>query len=142
MVDPRFCTDPVTPPFAEQRSLLARLGAEVWDHLWPWRRDALEQHRTLHAIGWVISLVVTGAWLLAATGQLQAGPVIGWWFAWSVLEVLVRMRNKRYVKEGRWWGSTYRVATPMDMICYVGFKNLLIGAALFLLLKSVGLLQA
>jgi hypothetical protein len=28
----------------------------------------------------------------------------------------------------------------MDMICYVGFKNLLIGAALFITLKSLGLL--
>jgi len=29
----------------------------------------------------------------------------------------------------------------MDMICYVGFKNLLIGAALFIVLKSMGLVQ-
>jgi hypothetical protein len=28
----------------------------------------------------------------------------------------------------------------MDMLCYVGFKNLLIGAALFIGLKSTGLL--
>jgi len=28
----------------------------------------------------------------------------------------------------------------MDMTCYVGFKNLLIGATLFLTLKSMGLL--
>ena len=29
----------------------------------------------------------------------------------------------------------------MDMLCYVGFKNLLIGASLFLGLKAMGLLQ-
>ena len=37
-----------------------------------------------------------------------------------------------------WWGRRYRVASVMDMVCYVGFKNLLIGAALFLMLKSLG----
>jgi hypothetical protein len=29
----------------------------------------------------------------------------------------------------------------MDMICYVSFKNLLIGAVLFIGLKSIGALQ-
>ena len=29
----------------------------------------------------------------------------------------------------------------MDMLCYVSFKNLLIGAALFIGLKTAGILQ-
>lgn len=36
-----------------------------------------------------------------------------------------------YVKDGPWWRKTYRHANVMDMISYVSFKNLLIGAALF-----------
>ena len=66
--------------------------------------------------------------------------MIGWWFAWSVFEVLVRLDAKRYVKDGPWWQRHYRVANVMDMLSYVGFKNLLIGAGLFLSLKALGLL--
>ena len=58
-----------------------------------------------------------------------------------VFEVAVRLGSKPYVKDGPWWGSRYRRASIMDMICYVGFKNLLIGAALFIVLKSMGLVQ-
>ncbi|MCK6410297.1 MAG: transcription regulator, partial [Thauera sp.] len=60
---------------------------------------------------------------------------------WSVFEVAVRLGSKPYVKDGPWWGNRYRRANLMDMLCYVGFKNLLIGAALFLVLKSLGLVQ-
>jgi NosR/NirI family nitrous oxide reductase transcriptional regulator len=64
--------------------------------------------------------------------------LIGWWFGWSLYEVLIRWQGKRHVKDGPWWGSTYRVATPIDLLSYVGFKNLLIGAALFIALKAGG----
>ena len=73
-------------------------------------------------------------------GYVTSGAMIGWWFGWSLFEVIVRLASKRYVKEGPWWGQHYREASVMDMICYVGFKNLLIGAILFLGLKSAGLL--
>jgi NosR/NirI family nitrous oxide reductase transcriptional regulator len=71
-------------------------------------------------------------------GQLVVGAIIGWWFGWSVYEVLIRLSGRRYVKDGPWWRDHYRVAGVMDMLSYVGFKNLLIGAALFLALKSMG----
>ncbi len=64
--------------------------------------------------------------------------VIGWWLGWSVFEVLIRLQGKRYVKDGVWWGKVYRRANVMDMLSYVGFKNLLIGAALFWLLSRAG----
>ena len=51
--------------------------------------------------------------------------------------MLIRLSGKRYVKDGPWWRGQYRVASVMDMLSYVGFKNLLIGAALFLALKAV-----
>ena len=72
--------------------------------------------------------------------NLAPGVIIGWWFGWSVFEVVVRLGAKPYVKEGPWWGQRYRKASLMDMTCYVGFKNLLIGATLFLTLKGMGLL--
>ena len=80
------------------------------------------------------------AWILAAMGNMTPGAIIGWWFGWSVYEVLIRMQGKRHVKDGPWWGRTWREASVMDMLSYVGFKNLLIGAALFIGLKSAGLL--
>jgi len=52
------------------------------------------------------------------------------------------MGGRRYVKDGPWWRANYRVAGWMDMLSYVGFKNLLIGAALFLALKALGGLSA
>ena len=60
---------------------------------------------------------------------------------WSVYEVLIRLSGRRYVKDGPWWQANYRYASLMDMLSYVGFKNLLVGTALFILLKSLGLMQ-
>ena len=56
--------------------------------------------------------------------------------------MLIRLSGKRYVKDGPWWRGRYRRATVMDMLSYVGFKNLLIGAVLFLALKAMGMLAA
>ena len=74
-------------------------------------------------------------------GQDLAAAIIGWWFGWSVYEVLIRLSGRRYVKDGVWWRGNYRAASVMDMLSYVGFKNLLIGATLFLALKALGLLN-
>jgi NosR/NirI family transcriptional regulator, nitrous oxide reductase regulator len=49
---------------------------------------------------------------------------------------------KPYVKEGPWWGRKLRTASWADMGAYVGLKNLLIGAALFLTMHATGALQA
>jgi hypothetical protein len=140
MIDPRSMTEPVTPPYAGGGTL-ARIGAEIWDHLWPWSRSGFQRQRAIQAAGLALALAATVVWVLAAMGNLTPGAIIGWWFGWSVFEVVVRLGSKPYVKEGPWWGQRYRKASPMDMICYVGFKNLLIGATLFLVLKSLGLVQ-
>ncbi|AMO37674.1 hypothetical protein [Thauera humireducens] len=140
MIDPRSMTEPVTPPYAGGGAL-ARIGAEIWDHLWPWSRSGFQRQRAIQAAGLALALAATVAWVLAAMGNLTPGAIIGWWFGWSVFEVVVRLGSKPYVKEGPWWGQRYRKASPMDMICYVGFKNLLIGATLFLVLKSLGFIQ-
>jgi hypothetical protein len=139
MIDPRSMTEPVTPPYAGGGAL-ARIGAEIWDHLWPWSRRGFQRQRAIQAAGLALALAATVAWVLAAMGNLTPAAIIGWWFGWSVFEVVVRLGSKPYVKEGPWWGQRYRRASVMDMICYVGFKNLLIGAVLFLGLKSLGML--
>lgn len=137
-VDPRMPTDPVAPPYAQQNHLLGWLWAELWDHLWPWSQQGMARNRSIQIAGASLALAATVAWVLAATGRLQSGAIIGWWFGWSVYEVRVRLSGKRYVKDGPWWQRHYRVASVMDMLSYVGFKNLLIGAVLFLSLKSLG----
>jgi NosR/NirI family nitrous oxide reductase transcriptional regulator len=73
-------------------------------------------------------------------GTLSSGAIIGWWFGWSVYEVLIRLSGKPLCEGRPWWRGNYRAASVMDMMSYVGFKNLLIGAALFLALKTLGLL--
>ncbi|MBD5804488.1 hypothetical protein AZOA_39310 [Azoarcus sp. Aa7] len=140
MVNPTMPTDPASPPYAQTTSLVRLVAAEAWDHLWPWSRHGFQRQRALQAAGMALGLAATVVWVLAAMGQMQAGAVIGWWFGWSVFEVFVRLGSKPYVKDGPWWGRRYRVANTMDMVCYVGFKNLLIGATLFIALKSLGFL--
>ena len=142
MVDPRMPTEPAQPSYAAgQPGVCGWFCAEAWDHLWPWAHrgpTGSSGGRALRAAGFAIALAASVAWVLAAMGQLRAGALIGWWFGWSVYEVFIRLDGKRYVKDGPWWGRRYRVAGVMDMLCYVAFKNLLIGAALFLGLKALG----
>ncbi len=140
--DPRMPTDRVQPYGELPRSLWQRLLLELRDHLWPWSVEGWHSRRALQIAGVSLAIAATLAWGLAAQGRLSAVAIIAWWFGWSVYEVLIRMAGRRYVKDGPWWQTGYRVANWMDMLSYVGFKNLLIGAALFLALKAMGGLVA
>ncbi|NOV27243.1 4Fe-4S binding protein [Cupriavidus necator] len=139
--DPRMPTDRVTPPYAATAGA-ARWGAELWDHLWPWSGPGWRSAAALQLAGVAVALAATVAWALAASGHLRAGAVIGWWLGWSLYEVVIRLSAKRYVKDGPWWRGRHRRATVMDMLSYVGFKNLLVGAVLLLALKAMGRLLA
>lgn len=139
MPDPTMLTDAHQPPYAGGHPI-ARLAAEALDHLWPWTGAGFRTSRTLQALGVGAAWLATTVWVLAAMGKLAAPYVIGWWVLWSIVEIFLRLSSKPYVKEGRWWGARYRKAGWMDMLCYVAFKNLLIGAVLFLSLKALGLL--
>jgi len=139
--DPRMPTAPAVPRYAAGHRGLGWLLAELRDHIWPWSRDGWKSQRALQVAGFSLAIAVSVAWLLTASGRLSESAIIGWWFGWSVYEVLIRMRGKRYVKDGPWWQARYREANWMDMLSYVGFKNLLIGATLFLALKALGLLS-
>ena len=127
------------PPYAASPS--AWVWHEIVDHLWPWSRHGLLHHKWLLWMGAVLALLVSAAWVAAGMGRLSAGGIIGWWVAWSVFEILIRMASKPYIKQGPWWQRNYSPASLMDMLCYVSFKNLLVGATLFLGLKVLGLLQ-
>ncbi|MFA7350844.1 MAG: transcription regulator [Methylotenera sp.] len=129
-----------SPPYAKTTGVKWLLN-ELVDHLWPWTRQGWRQHKAIQTAGLALAIAATSAWGLAASGQLGASAVIGWWLGWSVYEIIIRRQCKPYIKNGPWWGHQYRPAGRMDMICYVMFKNLLIGAGLFIALRNLGLLQ-
>jgi NosR/NirI family nitrous oxide reductase transcriptional regulator len=131
-------TEPVAPWHKAGESSLKWIIMEVRDHLWPWSTEGWHSQRALQIAGFSLAVAATVAWVMTALGTLSSGAIIGWWFGWSVYEVLIRLSGRRYVKDGPWWRGNYRAANVMDMMSYVGFKNLLIGAALFLVLKSMG----
>ena len=129
-VDPRLPTTPVEPPFARLPGI-RRFVTEFIDHLWPFSRSGWQASHLLSALAGALAIAATLVWVLAANGSASPLLVIGSWFGWSVLEVLVRLRGKCHVKDGPWWGNTWRHASLMDMLSYVSLKNLLIGALLF-----------
>lgn len=129
-----------SPPYAKATGVKWLLN-ELVDHLWPWSKQGWRQHKAIQTAGLVVAIAATTVWGLAAIGQLGASAVIGWWLGWSVYEIIIRLQCKPYIKDGPWWGHQYRSAGRMDMICYVMFKNLLIGAVLFIALRNLGLLQ-
>lgn len=129
-----------SPPYAGTTGV-KRLLYEVIDHLWPWNQQGWRQYKAIQAAGLALAVATTIAWGLAASGRLESGAVIGWWLGWSIYEIIIRLQCKPYIKDGPWWRNHYRPAGRMDMICYVMFKNLLIGAVLFIVLRHLGLLQ-
>ena len=131
----------VLPPYAQEGRWLYRLGHEIWDHLWPWSRHGFRGRRFVLALSLGLAAVVSVVWLLAAAGRIGPTAVVAWWVGWSVFEMLVRQQSKPYVKDGPWWGRRYRRASLADLMCYVAFKNLLIGAAFFVLMRAVGVLD-
>ena len=138
-VDPRWPSERVHPRVETLEGGRRWLG-EIVDHLWPFSREGWQASHLVVAVGVALAVAATLVWILAAKGSASPLGVIGVWFGWSVFEVLVRLQGKRYVKDGPWWRKTYRHANVMDMISYVSFKNLLIGAALFWLLTRSGAL--
>lgn len=138
-------SDSVAAPIAMSAvpapSLLAWLRREAIDHLIPWDRKFLTGPLLLRAGGLGLATLMTWVWLLGASGRLGPGIILGWWLAWSVYELITRMKCKPVVKEGPWWQHRLRPANWADMASYVAMKNLLIGAALFLLMRGTGLLD-
>jgi NosR/NirI family nitrous oxide reductase transcriptional regulator len=128
------------PPDDEKMGWAQWLWAETKFHLFPWGPGFLLQKPAIVAASIGLTIAVTVAWMLAATGRVAPAVVIAWWVGWSIYECICRMRCKPWIKEGAWWGRKYRKASVPDMIAYVATKNLLIGAGLFLVLYLMGVL--
>jgi NosR/NirI family nitrous oxide reductase transcriptional regulator len=118
-----------------------RFWDEVLFHVFPWTREFGREIFAIRAIAACLIVVVSTAWLLTAANRVGPAIMLAWWLGWSVYEILTRMRYKPLVKEGPWWRQGYRAASLADMIFYVGTKNLLIAAALFLSLHALGVLD-
>ncbi len=131
----------VAAPAAARPGLAAFIGQEFFDHAFPWSRKVFKQPMLLQATMFALAVLVTWVWVLGAAGSIGPGIILGWWLAWSVFEMVVRMRCKPYVKDGPWWGRNLVPASWADMAAYVAFKNLLIAAALFLIMKGAGVLD-
>jgi len=71
-------------------------------------------------------------------GHLRPLVVIGWWAAWSVFELVVRLKCKPWVRQGPLLSRMRRPATSVQMAFYVLTKNVLIGALLFLIMSMAG----
>ena len=135
---------PGCPPIALSRPMpsntasLGWLVAEVWDHLWPWSVKAWSA--PTGPSGWFVAGTGRHGGLdtPAATGRLQSSAIIGWWFGWSVYGSSCAWGGQALQKMALGGSGTAASPVSWDMICYVGFKNLLIGATLFLTLKSLG----
>ena len=132
---------PILHPYAQEKRWLHLLAYEIVDHLWPWSRQGFHGRHFIFALSLGLATVVSVVWVLAAAGRIGPTAVVGWWVGWSVFETLVRRQSKPYVKEGPWWGRQYRPAGLADMICYVAFKNLLVGAFLFVTMRLFGVLD-
>jgi NosR/NirI family nitrous oxide reductase transcriptional regulator len=131
----------VAEPAAHPGAPSGRLAEELWFHLLPWRRDFGREIFFIRAIAALLAVSVTTAWILSATQQIGPAVMLAWWMGWSVYEVMTRMHYKPLVKDGPWWGRSYRTGSWMDVTFYVATKNLLIAAALFLLLQATGALD-
>ncbi len=128
------------PPCDKEMRWPQWLWVEAKYHLFPWGPGFLAQKPAMIAASIGLTIAVTVAWMLAATGRVAPAAVIAWWTGWSVYECICRMHCKPWVKEGPWWGRQYRRANVPDMIAYVATKNLLIGAGLFLVLYLLDVL--
>jgi len=134
-------TAPRQPRGWEQLPLGKLLRQELRLHLLPWSTRFLQEPIAVRAAGIGLAVVVTLAWVLTATQHVGPAVTLAWWIGWSVYEVLTRLRNRPWVKDGPWWQMNYRRADLPDMIAYVVTKNLLIAAGLFLALQAAGVLD-
>lgn len=133
--------EPTPAPQPGRTRFWRALYEEAIYHLFPWSARFLKRRVAFQAAGIGLAVVVTATWILAAAGRIGSAVVVGWWIGWSVYEVIARAYCKPWVKEGPWWRRDFRPASKVDLVAYVATKNLIIGAALFLVLDVLGLLR-
>jgi NosR/NirI family nitrous oxide reductase transcriptional regulator len=111
---------------------------EARDHVLPWGRKFSQRARAAQAASIAFAFAVTVVWVLGILGHLRPLVVIGWWAAWSVFELVVRLKCKPWVRQGPLLSRMRRPATSVQMAFYVLTKNVLIGALLFLIMSLAG----
>ena len=111
---------------------------EARDHVFPWGRKFAQRARAAQAASIAFAFAVTVVWVLGILGHLRPLVVIGWWTAWSVFELVVRLKCKPWVRQGPLLSRMRRPATSVQMAFYVLTKNVLIGALLFLIMSMAG----
>lgn len=114
----------------------------IWDearhHFLPWGRRFVQRSRAVQAATLAFAFAVTVVWVLGILGHVRPLVVAGWWVAWSVFEVMVRLNCKRWIREGPLLRRIRRHASPPQIAFYVLTKNALIGGLLFLLMTAMG----
>lgn len=128
-------------PANESLPLFRWLWEEAKFHLLPWGPGWAKKKGMLKAVEIGFAVVMTVAWILSGTGRLGPAMVTAWWIGWSVYEVVCRSIYLPWIKEEQWWKRNFRPASLPDIIAYVATKNLLIGAGLFAVLQSLGVLH-
>lgn len=111
----------------------------IWDearhHVLPWSRRFVQRSRAAQAATIAFAIAVTVVWVLGLLGHVRPLVAVGWWVAWSVFEVLVRVNCKPWIKEGPLLRRIRRSAGAGRIASYVLTKNLLIGGVLMLLMS-------
>lgn len=114
----------------------------IWDearhHVLPWGRRFVHRSRAAQALTIAFAFAVTVVWVLGLLGHLQPAVVAGWWGAWSIFELTLRLNCKRWIREGPLLRRIRRNASAPQIAFYVLTKNVLVGGLLFLLMAALG----
>jgi NosR/NirI family nitrous oxide reductase transcriptional regulator len=111
---------------------------EARDHLFPWGRRFAQRKRGVQALSIAFAFTVTLAWILGLLGRVRPEVVLGWWVAWSVFELVVRVKCQPWFRNGHALHRLNRPATARQIVAYVITKNILVGALLFLVMALAG----
>jgi len=125
-------------PAKSEQEFIDLMWDEVRDHIFPWGRRFAQRARAAQAVSIAFAFTVTVVWVLGILGHLRPEVVVGWWTAWSVFELVVRVKCKPWSRQGPILGRIRRPATGLQLAFYVLTKNVLVGALLFLAMSMVG----
>ena len=119
------CACPSSHAARTQRTArgLQWLWLELRDHLWALGVHGWRSQRALQIAGLSLAVAATVAWLMTAMGTLSSGAIIGWWFGWSVYEVLIRLSGKRYVRTACGGATITALLVMPDMVSYAAFQE-------------------
>ncbi len=115
-----------------------RIWDEAGHHVLPWGRRFVQRSRAVQAATIGFAFAVTVVWVLGILGHVQPLAVAGWWAAWSVFEVFMRINCKRSIREGPLLRRIRRNASAPQIAFYVLTKNVLVGGLLFLIMSAAG----